>query len=140
MARFELVMPKMGESIMEATILKWKKNVGDMIAMDETLLEIATDKVDSEVPSTAAGKIVELLYKENDVVPVGKVIAVIEDANGNQLSVVSHQSSVTTPTANVAQPKAEVPFVPVTSNKSPATNSGDRFYSPLVLNIARQEG
>jgi 2-oxoglutarate dehydrogenase E2 component (dihydrolipoamide succinyltransferase) len=138
MARFELVMPKMGESIMEATILKWKKNVGDMIAMDETLLEIATDKVDSEVPSTAAGKIIELLYKENDVVPVGKVIAVIENANGNQSSVVSHQE--TADTKSVAAAPA-VPFVPpATSNKQPATVSSDRFYSPLVLNIARQEG
>ena len=135
MARFELVMPKMGESIMEATILKWKKNVGDMVAMDETILEIATDKVDSEVPSTAAGKVIELLYKENDVVPVGKVIAIIEDSN--QSSVGSNQ-----PTASVAPtPKIEVPYVTQpSSNKPTATISSDRFYSPLVLNIARQEG
>ena len=135
MARFELVMPKMGESIMEATILKWKKNVGDAIAMDETLLEIATDKVDSEVPSTAAGKVVELLYKENDVVPVGKVIAIIEDSN--QSSVSSNQ-----PIASAAPaPKVEVPHVPQpTINQPAAAVSGDRFYSPLVLNIARQEG
>ncbi len=135
MARFELVMPKMGESITEATILKWKKNVGDMIAMDETLLEIATDKVDSEVPSTATGKVVELLYKENDVVPVGKVIAVIES---EQSLVGSSQAAVTT---TVASPKVDVPFVPTaTQNQPTATNPGDKFYSPLVLNIARQEG
>src|SRR5450432_3625682 len=71
----DLVMPKMGESIMEATILKWHKQPGDHVKMDETLLDIATDKVDSEVPSTTAGVIVELLYKVNDVVPVGAVIA-----------------------------------------------------------------
>ncbi len=136
MARFELVMPKMGESIMEATILKWKKNVGDAIAMDETLLEIATDKVDSEVPSTAAGKVVEILFKENDVVPVGKVIAIIEDANGHQSSVVSHQETANTKPVVAATPIAQ----PVTSNPKPATISSDRFYSPLVLNIARQEG
>ena len=134
MARFELVMPKMGESITEATILKWKKNVGDMIAMDETLLEIATDKVDSEVPSTATGKVVELLYKENDVVPVGKIIAVIES---EQSAVGSSQPAVATPAAS----KVEVPFVPaMTQNQPAASSSGDKFYSPLVLNIARQEG
>jgi 2-oxoglutarate dehydrogenase E2 component (dihydrolipoamide succinyltransferase) len=71
MAIVDLVMPKMGESIMEATVLKWHKKPGDGIKMDETLLEIATDKVDSEVPSTAAGVVKEILFKENDVVPVG---------------------------------------------------------------------
>ena len=78
MAVVDLVMPKMGESITEATVLKWHKKAGDQVKMDETLLDIATDKVDSEVPSTTAGLIVELLYKENDVVPVGAVIARIE--------------------------------------------------------------
>ncbi|MEO7210476.1 MAG: biotin/lipoyl-containing protein, partial [Chitinophagaceae bacterium] len=80
MAIIDLVMPKMGESIMEATILKWHKKVGDSIALDETLLDIATDKVDSEVPSSVAGKIAEILFNENDVVPVGKVIAKVETA------------------------------------------------------------
>ena len=71
----DLVMPKLGESIMEATILKWHKRPGDKVEEDETILEIATDKVDSEVPSTANGTIAEIFYKENDVVPIGKVIA-----------------------------------------------------------------
>ncbi|NDE79263.1 MAG: 2-oxo acid dehydrogenase subunit E2, partial [Chitinophagaceae bacterium] len=75
MAIVELVMPKLGESIMEATILKWLKNPGDAVALDETVLEIATDKVDSEVPSTAAGIIDEILYSVNDIVPIGAVIA-----------------------------------------------------------------
>src|SRR6185436_14555051 len=75
MAVIDLVMPKLGESIMEATILKWHKNPGDPVKMDETVLDIATDKVDSEVPSTADGVIEEILYKVNDVVPVGAVIA-----------------------------------------------------------------
>ena len=75
MAVVDLVMPKLGESIMEATILKWLKQPGDPVRMDETVLEIATDKVDSEVPSTAAGVIEEVLYKVNDVVPIGAVIA-----------------------------------------------------------------
>src|SRR5215207_9618117 len=80
MAVVDLVMPKLGESIMEATVLKWHKKPGDTVRMDETVLEIATDKVDSEVPSTAAGTITELLFKENDVVPVGTVIARVETA------------------------------------------------------------
>src|ERR1044071_8175403 len=78
MAEVELIMPKMGESIMEATILKWLKNEGDKVALDEPLLEIATDKVDSEVPSTHAGVISKILFNVNDVVPVGKAIAIIQ--------------------------------------------------------------
>ncbi|HVZ96092.1 MAG TPA: biotin/lipoyl-containing protein, partial [Chitinophagaceae bacterium] len=78
MSLVDLIMPKLGESIMEATILKWLKKPGDKVAQDESVLEIATDKVDSEVPSTTDGVIAEILYKENDVVPVGKVIARIK--------------------------------------------------------------
>ncbi|TXT33929.1 MAG: 2-oxoglutarate dehydrogenase E2 component (dihydrolipoamide succinyltransferase) [Chitinophagaceae bacterium] len=75
MAIAELIMPKLGESIMEATILKWHKNVGDHVKLDETVLDIATDKVDSEVPSTVEGTITEILFNVNDVVPIGTVIA-----------------------------------------------------------------
>src|SRR5580692_4105091 len=75
MALVDLVMPKMGESIMEATILKWHKHPGDSVRQDETVLEIATDKVDSEVPSVTAGTVEEILFKVNDVVPIGSVIA-----------------------------------------------------------------
>src|ERR1700753_3618128 len=78
MAIVDLVMPKLGESITEATVLKWYKKPGDAVKQDETVLDIATDKVDSEVPSTTAGVITELLYKENDVVPVGAVIARVD--------------------------------------------------------------
>ena len=77
MAQVELVMPKMGESIMEATIIKWLKNVGDAIEMDETILEIATDKVDSEVPSPVGGTVAKILFNEDDTVAVGQVIALI---------------------------------------------------------------
>jgi len=77
MAQVELIMPKMGESIMEATILKWVKQVGDTVEIDETILEIATDKVDSEIPSPVAGTIAEILFNEDDVVEIGKVIAII---------------------------------------------------------------
>src|SRR5687767_4978127 len=82
MAIVELVMPKMGESIMEATILRWHKKPGDKVKVDETVLEIATDKVDSEVPSIAEGEITEILYNENDVVPVGTVIARVQTVAG----------------------------------------------------------
>src|SRR5258705_7717424 len=91
MAIVDLVMPKLGESIMEATILKWHKQPGDTIKMDETLLEIATDKVDSEVPSTAEGTLQEILYNVNDVVPIGTVIARVK--SGVSESVASHPAT-----------------------------------------------
>jgi 2-oxoglutarate dehydrogenase E2 component (dihydrolipoamide succinyltransferase) len=144
MAIVDLVMPKMGESIMEATVLKWHKKAGDQIKMDETLLDIATDKVDSEVPSTAAGVITELLYKENDVVPVGSVIARI-DSGGAQAAPApaapAQQAAPATPQPapqQQAQPQAQ----PATQHYQPTAPQGNgaRFYSPLVLNIAGTEG
>ncbi len=134
MAIVDVVMPKMGESIMEATVLKWHKKPGDTVKMDETLLDIATDKVDSEVPSTAAGVITELLCNENDVIPVGAVIARI-DAGG----------AATAPAAPVATPAAApVQAAPVMAAQPAApvavADNGSRFYSPLVLNIASKEG
>src|SRR3954469_7520074 len=107
MAIVELVMPKMGESIMEATILRWHKKPGDQVKAEETLLEIATDKVDSEVPSIADGEITELLYAENDVVPVGAVIARI---NTSAEEPVAEQEPATTGPAEEA-PEEETPQV-----------------------------
>jgi len=136
MAIVDLVMPKMGESIMEATILKWHKQVGDAIKMDETMLEIATDKVDSEVPSTAAGTITAILFNVNDVVPVGTVIAQIStDASG---------ASVAAPVAEAAptpapQPAPVAPAQHAAAVASSSNADGARFYSPLVLNIAATE-
>ena len=78
MAKFEIIMPKMGESVIEATITRWHKAVGDTVEEDDSIVEIATDKVDSEIPSPVEGKIIELFYAEGDVVPVGKVIAIVE--------------------------------------------------------------
>ena len=135
MALVDLVMPKMGESIMEATILKWHKNPGDAVKQDETVLEIATDKVDTEVPSTAAGTIKEFLYNANDVVPVGSVIARIETEQ-------EAATNETTPTpapeeAVEVETPQEVPYVP---EKHATSSNGNRFYSPLVLNIANSEG
>lgn len=133
-------MPKMGESIIEATILKWTKKVGERIELDEPVLEIATDKVDSEVPSSVAGILMETLYKEGDVVPVGKVIAIIETEAAAVSAPVSGngQSKVTAPVAEVvavAQPQVHHTATAVLTKPT-----GGRFYSPLVLNIARTEG
>jgi 2-oxoglutarate dehydrogenase E2 component (dihydrolipoamide succinyltransferase) len=142
MAIVDLVMPKLGESIMEATILKWHKQPGDTVAMDETVLEIATDKVDSEVPSTAAGVLSEILFNVNDVVPIGTVIARIK--TGAEETVASKPTPAQ-PKVEVHHPQmetvAEVVSSHQTSNYKPQTNgTGNRFYSPLVLNIAASEG
>lgn len=146
MAIVDLVMPKLGESIMEATVLKWHKQPGDAVKMDETVLEIATDKVDSEVPSTAAGVIEEILFNVNDVVPIGTTIARIRTGAAEnaapQTPVVSAPAKETT----AQQPAQEAEVVEtiqhtVTELKSQASNgSANRFYSPLVLNIAASEG
>ncbi len=141
MSLVDLIMPKLGESIMEATILRWHKQPGDKVAMDETILDIATDKVDSEVPSTAEGVIEAILYKENDVVPIGTVIAKIK------VGAVSATSTPTSaPVAAVVPSSApvkteEIPFQPsVQNNSNHASTGAARFYSPLVLNIAQSEG
>ncbi len=108
MAVVDLLMPKLGESIMEATILKWLKQPGDTVRMDETLLEIATDKVDSEVPSTAAGVLDEVLYNVNDVVPVGTVIARIKTSSEENVShTPSTNGSAQEPIKQPAQPEPQ---------------------------------
>lgn len=144
MATVELVMPKMGESIMEATILKWFKQPGDRVKMDETVLEIATDKVDTEVPSTAEGILEEVLYNVNDVVPVGHVIARIktnvEENNNEKTPEIEHPAEVV---SEVKGPDPQITQKYSTSRESVskvATNNNGRFYSPLVLNIAASEG
>jgi 2-oxoglutarate dehydrogenase E2 component (dihydrolipoamide succinyltransferase) len=139
----DLVLPKLGESIMEATILKWHKKVGDTIQLDETLLDIATDKVDSEIPSTAEGVITEILFDVNSVVPIGTVIAKIDSKKA------AESPKLTTP--NVAAPtskpepivevKEEVPFTPSPAPVSITNNTNDqKFFSPLVISIAQSEG
>lgn len=150
MATVDLVMPKMGESIMEATILKWHKQPGDHVDMDETVLEIATDKVDTEVPSTTDGIVEEILYHVNDVVPVGAVIAKIktnveESVNAatppehhkTEHQTISQDASSTHPSF-----QAERAFETRDHRELAAedSNNNGRFYSPLVLNIAASEG
>ena len=145
MALVDLVMPKMGESIMEATILKWHKKPGEPVKRDETLLEIATDKVDSEVPSTAEGILEETLFNENDVVPVGAVIARIRSgadaANTTSAPVNSPSAAIAENRPQAATAAATTVHQTVSTQYRPASNgSGNRFYSPLVLNIAANEG
>lgn len=146
MAQFELIMPKMGESIMEATILKWVKNVGDQIELDETIVEIATDKVDSEVPSPVAGKVVQLLFGENDTVAIGKVIALIETESASSEPKSSPALAEPAPQTNGQSPAAASASNGALSTSTPVANpqpigkgEGNRFYSPLVRNIAQQE-
>jgi 2-oxoglutarate dehydrogenase E2 component (dihydrolipoamide succinyltransferase) len=202
MAKYKLLLPKMGESVAEATIIRWSKNPGDYIGADETVMEIATDKVDSDVPSPVAGKLLEQLYKENDIVQVGSVIAVIETDEPEEIAappaaapvqrpiaeepVVAHEvqqpaEELDRPTMETIEPFAEelnhepvaetpgpearelseikqpifseqreeqaqpVPFVDQlehgnTAKTESTYKSSSRFYSPLVKNIAAQEG
>jgi 2-oxoglutarate dehydrogenase E2 component (dihydrolipoamide succinyltransferase) len=129
----------MGESIMEATILKWHKKPGDPVKMDETVLEIATDKVDSEVPSTAEGVLVELLFKENDVVPIGTVIARVRAGAEADNAIPSSGNGGGQPEPAPVAAATPRPAPQPAEQPAPSLN-GNRFYSPLVLNIAAQEG
>lgn len=137
MARFELRLPKMGESVAEATITSWLKEVGDTIELDEAVLEIATDKVDSEVPSEVDGILVEKFFNVDDVVQVGQVVAIIE-TGGDEFEVFipekikEESASEVAAIVEKAVTSAQETVAPITSNE-------DRFYSPLVKNIAKQE-
>jgi 2-oxoglutarate dehydrogenase E2 component (dihydrolipoamide succinyltransferase) len=135
MARFELKLPKMGESVAEATITNWLKEVGDKIEADEAVLEIATDKVDSEVPSEVSGVLVEKLFGKDDLVQVGQTIAIIEVEGENtdapSLEVIPAIIEEIQKTIETAK---EVVSVPVDFAES------DKFFSPLVKNIAKEEG
>ena len=139
MTHFELVMPKMGESIIEATILRWTKNIGDVVDIDDTLVEIATDKVDTDVPSPVKGKVIDILFKENDVVPVGQTIAIIAtepDADEKTYipkDILTNDSSVN----HTESHSTDFQTPPVISTVS--TAKSNRFYSPLVKNMALKE-
>jgi len=141
MAQYELLLPKMGESVAEATVIKWLKQPGDMISLDDTLLEIATDKVDSEVPSPVAGKLIKQLYQEDDVVQVGAVIAYIETDGENAEEIKSVDESVEDDIEeNIL---TEIPGTTQLEVKpdteEQVKSDSDRFYSPLVRSIASQE-
>jgi len=136
MAQFELVMPKMGESIMEATILKWNKKPGDAVEQDETVLEIATDKVDSEVPSPVKGFLVKTMFNENDVVPIGQIIAILDTEAASPTA--SSSVAASEPVAQVSTQAMNVAPVAIKTTES-APSTSNKFYSPLVKTIADKE-
>ena len=154
MAKFELKLPKMGESVAEATITNWLKEVGDRIEMDEAVLEIATDKVDSEVPSEVSGILVEKLFQKDDLVKVGQTIAIIETDSANASPVASTETAA--PSIAEAAPELAPDMTPsvaqVTKSVEAAKDytaaptmpqdfsNSEKFFSPLVKNIAKEEG
>ena len=140
MAQVELIMPKMGESVAEATVIKWLKNVGDTIEIDESVLEIATDKVDSEIPSSIEGVLVKQLFKEDDVVLVGQAVAII-DTNADATEIDE------TPPAKVeVEPSEELVKIEkiieetIETTSIPKSSDSNKFFSPLVRSIAQKEG
>ena len=139
MAKFELKLPKMGESVAEATLTAWLKDVGDKIDADDPVLEIATDKVDSEVPSEVEGILIQKLFEIDDVIEVGQTIAIIETESGTETIPVP-----TPAVAEVSEPKEveqlETSISKVQDQMSPVQSNETRFYSPLVKNIAKKEG
>ncbi|RED48415.1 dihydrolipoamide acetyltransferase family protein [Seonamhaeicola aphaedonensis] len=137
MAKFELKLPKMGESVAEATITSWLKEVGETIEMDEPVVEIATDKVDSEVPSEVDGVLVERFFNVDDVVQVGQVIAIIETEGDDEPSKDPETNQVEVEETVVEQLEEAITIAKETV--TPVVSSGNRFYSPLVKNIAKQE-
>ena len=138
MAKFELKLPKMGESVAEATITNWLKKVGDPIDADEAILEIATDKVDSEVPSEVAGVLTEVLFQINDIVKVGQTIAIIETQSESG-SDEPNAEILAEVVKSIEIAKETVASAAVVFEKTDY-NSSDKFYSPLVKNIASAEG
>ncbi len=140
MAKFELKLPKMGESVAEATITSWLKEVGDTVELDEAIVEIATDKVDSEVPSEVEGILVEILFEKDAIVAVGQTIAVIETNGGDETSNQSFEEKVEV-TEHVAEVQQTIDAASEIK-KSPITKTSDsgKFFSPLVRKIAETEG
>lgn len=136
MAQVELIMPKMGESVAEATVIKWLKNVGETIEMDESVLEIATDKVDSEVPSAVEGVLVKQLFNEDDVVQVGQAVAIIET---DAASADAPAPAATEAPKEVAVAK-EIVEKAIETTSLPKSSDSNKFFSPLVRSIAQEEG
>ncbi|SNR34557.1 dihydrolipoamide acetyltransferase family protein [Flavobacterium sp. ov086] len=136
MARFELKLPKMGESVAEATITNWLKEVGDKIEADEAVLEIATDKVDSEVPSEVSGILIEQLFGKDDLVQVGQTIAIIETEGDAPAA----KAEETVAPVEVAAIEATIETAKETVSAPQDFSGSDKFFSPLVKNIAKEEG
>ena len=140
MAQIEIRLPKMGESVTEATITNWLKNIGDSVAMDEPLVEVATDKVDNELPSEAEGILIKRFFEKDQVAQVGDVIALIS-TDGSDNVVEIQKTEVIAPVSNTND--IIVPITPANTQNNIATtsvNNSNRFYSPLVRSIADKEG
>lgn len=146
MARVELIIPKMGESVTEATVISWNKNVGDIVEMDETIIEIATDKVDSEVPSTNEGKLVEQLFQVDDVVKVGQAFAILETGEDNstkddkQIESLKDESKINEIKEDIKNISGNSNVITEGHISKINIKDSDRFYSPLVKNMATKEG
>ena len=140
MARFELKLPKMGESVAEATITNWLKEVGDRIEADEAVLEIATDKVDSEVPSEVSGVLVEQLFGKDDLVQVGQTIAIIETEGGEATSTANNAAAEAVAAVEQTVETAKDAVAAPVASGNLDTSKSDKFFSPLVKNIAAAEG
>ena len=147
MAQFELILPKMGESVAEATITTWLKNEGDFIEAEESVVEVATDKVDSEVPSPVSGTLVKIISSVNDVAQVGAAIAIIETEGSGETEAAAESAPAPAPAVEevVAEIETQVAaaaqtVTPAAPNAPIAKNSNGRFYSPLVRSMAKEEG
>ena len=140
MARVELIMPKMGESVSEATIITWSKEVGEHVELDETIVEIATDKVDSEVPSTHEGKLIEKLFEADDLVQVGEAFAILETEGGEEVKETAAENPVIEEKNEAENKPQEQTNIVTPQEKVVVKNSSDRFYSPLVRSMATKEG
>src|ERR1039457_2510271 len=136
MAQIEIVMPQMGEGLIEATLTKWLKQEGEKIGEDEALVEVATDKVDTEIPSPVEGILIKKMYAEGDVVPIGKIIGIIDNGDTEPVKETTIQSNQT---ETVVPSEPPVKVVANAEIPAPELVSGTRFYSPLVKSIARQE-
>ena len=139
MAQFELIMPKMGESVAEATIIKWLKKPGDVIELDEPVLEIATDKVDSEIPSPVAGILEKILFEEGQTIQVNAVIGFIKTEGGSFNTATAAKQPAETESAKASAPVVSVDQTAQQGDLIKATGVSGRFYSPLVRNIAKEE-
>ena len=141
MAQVELIMPKMGESVAEATVIKWLKNVGDTIEMDESVIEIATDKVDSEIPSSIEGVLVKQLFKEDDVVLVGQAVAIIDtNADATQIDEKPVVSKVEVEPSEELVKIEKIIEETIETTSIPKSSDSNKFFSPLVRSIAQKEG
>ena len=141
MAQVELIMPKMGESVAEATVIKWLKNVGDTIEMDESVLEIATDKVDSEIPSSIEGVLVKQLFKEDDVVLVGQAVAIIDtNADATKTDETPIVSKVEVEPSQELVKIEKIIEETIETTSIPKSSDSNKFFSPLVRSIAQKEG